>query len=147
MSPPPPPPSANHLWPANPKAICLWKIGQYMMMRGYLNPYHLSHSFMAGQSIGSDCVWKFGQLYGEGLFKCHHHLGQSLWPANQKQFFMKNWTIYDERHYLNITTWANCYRRPIKSKLFMKIWTMYGERPIYMANPFSHHLMDVLHPK
>jgi hypothetical protein len=58
-----------------------------MMMRGYLNPYHLSHSFMAGQSIGSDCVWKFGQLYGEGLFKCHHHLGQLLWPANQKQFF------------------------------------------------------------
>jgi len=61
--------------------------------------------------------------------------------------FMKNWTIYDERDYLNITTWANRYGRPIKSKLFMKIWTMYGERPIYMANPFSHHLMDVLHPK
>jgi hypothetical protein len=36
-------------------------------------------------------------IYGERLFKCHHHLGQSLWPANRKQLFMKSWTIYGER--------------------------------------------------
>jgi hypothetical protein len=29
-------------------------------------------------------------IYDERLFKCHHHLGQSLWPANQKPIVYEN---------------------------------------------------------
>jgi hypothetical protein len=67
---------------------------------------------------------KIWTIYGERLFKCHN-LGQSLWPANQKQLFMKIWTIYDERlfkhHHLGQSLWpAN--QKPIVYENLDNIW-------------------------
>jgi hypothetical protein len=61
----------------------------------------------------------------ERLFK-HHHLGQSIWPANQKQFVYEKFGQYMVRGYLNVTTWANCYGWPIRSNHFISLalaWT------------------------
>jgi hypothetical protein len=90
-------------------------------------------------------------IWWEALFKCHnlwpiisnlfmknwtidderpfkyHHLGQSLWPANQKQFVYEKFGQYMVRGYWNITTWANHYGRPIRSNHFISLalaWTI-----------------------
>jgi hypothetical protein len=76
------------------------------MVRGYLNVTTLANHY--GRPIISNLFMKNWTICDERLFK-HHHLGQSLWPANQKQLFMKIWTIYGERlfkhHHLGQLVW------------------------------------------
>ncbi len=78
------------------KAIVYEKLDNICMVRGY---FKMSQPWpiIMGWPIISNLFMKNWTIYDERLFKCHHHLGQSLWPANQKQLFMKIWTIYGER--------------------------------------------------